>query len=101
MAKKKAKKNTSARGKDNNVPGAMTIDNPTPEIIAAMAPYTGRFKKLHELWDDAKASNVRARLVEAWGYANHNDMTELNFVVALSRLFAKTYPQEPLPVAAE
>lgn len=87
--------------KHGNIPGAMTIVNPSPEIIVAMAPKTGRLKLLHALYDSTTDSNIREKFFEVWHYANHDDMTELNFVVALGRRYSALFPGQPLPMAAD
>jgi hypothetical protein len=84
-------------------PGAMQMPtNPTPLLQARLTPRTGRFVKLHAMLDDLAPdnSNIREMLEKAWHFADHDNPSELAFVIALAQKFV-TATGEPLPFEIE
>jgi len=79
-----------------------TVEKYTPLAQAVLTPKEGRFIKLHEFLayarrPGAKPADVKMALTGAWNYANHHNLQELVFVIALAKLFVDTHPGQPLP----
>lgn len=80
---------------------ALTFVSGSNALRAAMAPRNPANDALRALWTGVSAANVRWRLEEAARLADRSDPGQLAILLEIAKVFASTYPGEPLPFTVE